>query len=76
MALACLCALQTMPGHASDQLADGALGDLPSDLHRGISELLDSLWPYLAASDAPIFFLAQNAKGACSMLNSVKDSQH
>lgn len=29
MALACLYALQTMPGHASDQLADGALGGSP-----------------------------------------------
>lgn len=35
-------------------MADGVLDGLLSDLDQGISELLDSLWRYSAALDAPI----------------------
>ena len=54
MAPACLYALPTTSGHATDDSADGVLGDLLPDLDQGISELLDSLWQYLVVSDAPI----------------------
>ena len=54
MAPVCLYALPTTSGHAPDESADGVMGDLFPDLDQGISELLDSLWQYLAASDAPI----------------------
>ncbi|KAJ8345370.1 hypothetical protein SKAU_G00295630 [Synaphobranchus kaupii] len=53
MAPTCLYVLPTMSGHAPDETADGVLGDLLPDLDQGISELLDSLWRYLAAADAP-----------------------
>ena len=54
MAHACLYALTTMSGHAPDDSADGVLGELLPDLDMDISELLDSLWLYLALLDAPI----------------------
>lgn len=49
----CLNALQTTSGHAADEMANVVLGDLLPDL-EGISELLDILWLYLAALNAPI----------------------
>ena len=35
-------------GQAPDEMEDGVLGDLFPDPDQGISELLDSLWHYLA----------------------------
>lgn len=54
MLLRCLYALPTTSGHAPDEAADGALGDLLPYLEQGISQLMDSLWQYLAASDSLI----------------------
>ena len=51
MASTCLYALHTKSGHAPDESADDVLGDLLPDLDQGITELLDSLWRYMAASD-------------------------
>lgn len=51
---ACLYALPTTSGHATDEAADGVLGELLPDLDQGISELLESLWLYLVVSDAPV----------------------
>ena len=48
MAPTCLYALPATSGHAPDETVDGVLGDLLPDLDQGISELLDSLWCYLA----------------------------
>ena len=53
MAPMCLYELPTKSGHAPDEMTDEVLDLLP-DLDQGISELLDSLWCYLAAVDAPI----------------------
>ena len=47
-------ALLTTSGHTPDEMVDGVLGVLLPDLDQGVSELLDSLWSYLAAVDAPI----------------------
>ncbi len=55
----CLYALLTTSRHALDEMADGVLGDLLPDLDQGISELLNSLWCYLAALDALIHNLPQ-----------------
>lgn len=52
MAPAFLCALLTMSGHVPNDLADGILGDLLSDLIQGIIELLDSLWWCFVVSGA------------------------
>ena len=49
MAPASLCALPTTSLHALDKL-----GELLPGLDQGIGELPDSLWWYLAASDAPL----------------------
>ncbi len=54
MAPTCLYALPTTSRHAPDEIMDGTLGDLLPDLDQGISELLDNLWCYLVAVDAPI----------------------
>ncbi len=54
-----LYALLTTSRHAPDEMADGVLGDLLPDLYQGISELLDSLWCYLAALDALIHNLPE-----------------
>ncbi len=50
----CLNTLRTKSRHAPDEMVDGVLGDLLPDLDQDISELLDSLWFYLAASNALI----------------------
>ena len=49
-----LYALPTKSGHAYDEMAEGVLGNLLTDLNQVISELLDSLSRYLAAADATI----------------------
>lgn len=49
----CLYALQTLSGHATDDLADGVLGELLSDLDEGINEILDC-GTALVAADAVI----------------------
>lgn len=54
MASTCLYALLTTSRPAPDKMADVVLGIVLVDLDQGISETLDSLWCYLAASDAPI----------------------
>ena len=48
MAPTSLYAHPTKSGHAPDELADGVLGDLIPDLDQGLSDLLHSLWQYLA----------------------------
>lgn len=40
--------------HDPNEVEDDVLRELFSDPNQGISDLLDSLWCYLAASDAPI----------------------
>lgn len=47
-----LYALPAMSEHAPVDMAEGVLGDLLPDLDQDIRELLDSLWHYLAVSDA------------------------
>ncbi len=54
MAPMCLYALRTTSRRDPDELVDGVLEDLLPDLDQDISELLDSLWCYLAALDALI----------------------
>lgn len=48
-----------MSVHAPDEPLDGVLGYLLPDLDQDISGPLDSLWWYLAASDAPIYNIPQ-----------------
>lgn len=43
MARTCLYACLATLGHAPNEMTDGFLGDLLPDLHKGITELLDSL---------------------------------
>lgn len=50
----CMYAIQTAPGYAPDELVDGVLRGLLSNLHQGICELLDSLWRYLTMPNASI----------------------
>ena len=50
----CLYALPTAADHAPDETADGVLWDLLPKLDQGINVLLDSLWCYSAAADAPM----------------------
>ncbi len=50
----CLYALPITSKHSSDEMMDGVLEDLLTDLDQGINELLDSLWRCLASSDALI----------------------
>ncbi len=50
----CLYAPLTISRHVPDEMANGVLWDLLSDMNQGITELLDNLWCNLVALDAPI----------------------
>ncbi|CAB1444405.1 unnamed protein product [Pleuronectes platessa] len=81
MASTCLYAPPTTSGHAPDESADGVLGDLLPDLDQGVSELLDSLWQYLAfepaliceynnvpVADLPVLVYYGECQSSCRML--------